>query len=103
VRLLRYSRSQTRFHFPGEAFEENLQEPLQALEPDVLGEGPVGRGDSTTVVIAADTMLQIDLHHVEVPENDDDPRSPIVETNSWNGCPRARTAGPISLRSGRLA
>jgi hypothetical protein len=81
--------------------------PPQALESDVLGElraaaGPVGRGDSTTVVIDADTVLQIDLHPVEESENDDDPRSPIVETNSWNGCPRARTAGPISLRSGRL-
>jgi hypothetical protein len=31
------------------------------------------------LVIDADTLLQIDPHHVEEPENDDDPRSPIAD------------------------
>jgi hypothetical protein len=40
---------------------------------------PVGVGDSTTVVIDKDTILQIDVHHVEASEEDDDPRIPIVD------------------------
>lgn len=40
---------------------------------------PVGRGDSTTIVLDSDTVLQIDLHHVEDSEKEDDPRMPIVD------------------------
>jgi hypothetical protein len=40
---------------------------------------PVGCGDSTTVVIDSETVLQIDLHHVEESENEDDPRVSIID------------------------
>ncbi len=40
---------------------------------------PVGVGDSTTVVLDEDTIVQIDLHHVEDSEAEDDPRTPIVD------------------------
>lgn len=40
---------------------------------------PVGCGDSTTVVIDDETVVQIDLHHVEDSEDDDDPRVPVVD------------------------
>lgn len=40
---------------------------------------PVGCGDSTTVAIDADTIVQIDIHHVGDSENDEDPRLPIVD------------------------
>lgn len=40
---------------------------------------PVGCGDSTTVVIDADTIVQIDIHHVSDAEEDDDPRIPVVD------------------------
>ncbi len=40
---------------------------------------PVGCGDSTTVVVNKDTIVQIDIHHVEDAENDKDPRTPVVD------------------------
>jgi hypothetical protein len=40
---------------------------------------PVGVGDSTTVVIDEDTVLQIDLHHLKAAVEDGDPRIPIVD------------------------
>ena len=40
---------------------------------------PVGTGDSTTVVLNPDTVVQIDLHHEQVAEDDEDPRVPIVD------------------------
>jgi beta-lactamase superfamily II metal-dependent hydrolase len=40
---------------------------------------PVGCGDSTTVVVNKDTIVQIDVHHVDEAEKDDDPRVPIVD------------------------
>jgi len=40
---------------------------------------PVGCGDSTTVVVDADTVVQIDIHHVEDSEGDQDPRIPVVD------------------------
>jgi hypothetical protein len=40
---------------------------------------PVGCGDSTTVAIDDDTVVQVDLHHVEASENDEDGRIPIVD------------------------
>lgn len=40
---------------------------------------PVGCGDSTTIAIDEDVVVQIDLHHVEDSEKDDDPRIPIVD------------------------
>lgn len=40
---------------------------------------PVGVGDSTTVVVDEDTVLQIDLHHLKAADEDDDPRVPIID------------------------
>lgn len=40
---------------------------------------PVGVGDSTTIVIDDDTILQVDLHHLESAEDDEDPRVAIVD------------------------
>jgi hypothetical protein len=40
---------------------------------------PVGSGDSITVVIDPDTVIQIDVHHVGDSEDDGDPRTPIVD------------------------
>ena len=40
---------------------------------------PVGCGDSTTVVVDADTVVQIDIHYVEDSEGDDGPRIPVVD------------------------
>jgi hypothetical protein len=42
---------------------------------------PVGCGDSTTIVVDrdAEVVVQIDLHHVSESEDDDDPRTPIVD------------------------
>lgn len=40
---------------------------------------PVGVGDSTTVIVDEEAVLQIDLHHLKTAEEDDDPRVPIVD------------------------
>ena len=40
---------------------------------------PVGVGDSTTVVVDQETIFQVDLHHLGAAEDDDDPRTPIVD------------------------
>jgi hypothetical protein len=40
---------------------------------------PVGCGDSTTIAVDEDVVVQIDLHHVEDAEKDDDPRIPVVD------------------------
>lgn len=40
---------------------------------------PVGCGDSITVVIEKDIVVQIDLHHAKDAEQDDDPRVAIVD------------------------
>lgn len=40
---------------------------------------PVGTGDSTTVCITDETVVQVDLHNLSCSEEDDDPRVPIVE------------------------
>ncbi|MFL5869043.1 MAG: hypothetical protein ACJ766_18220, partial [Thermoleophilaceae bacterium] len=40
---------------------------------------PVGCGDSTTIVIDDDTIVQVDLHHAADSEQEDDPRLPIVD------------------------
>jgi hypothetical protein len=40
---------------------------------------PVGCGDSTTVLLDANTVVQIDLHHVEDSKDDEDPRVPVVD------------------------
>lgn len=40
---------------------------------------PVGCGDSTTIVVEDDVVVQIDLHHVEDSEKDDDPRIPVID------------------------
>jgi len=40
---------------------------------------PVGNGDSTTVTIDDETVIQIDLHNLEAADDDDDPRTPILD------------------------
>jgi beta-lactamase superfamily II metal-dependent hydrolase len=40
---------------------------------------PVGCGDSTTVAIDQDTVVQVDLHHVEASEAEDDVRTPVID------------------------
>lgn len=40
---------------------------------------PVCNGDSTTIVIDADTVVQIDLHHLGKSEDDDDPSWSVVD------------------------
>jgi hypothetical protein len=40
---------------------------------------PVGCGDSTTVVLNPETVLQIDLHHEQIAEQDEDPRVPVID------------------------
>jgi hypothetical protein len=40
---------------------------------------PVGTGDTTTVVIDTETVVQIDLRHVEVAEDENDPRVAVID------------------------
>src|SRR5262245_8065528 len=40
---------------------------------------PVGCGDSTTIVIAPDVIMQVDLHHLECSDDDADPRVPVLD------------------------
>lgn len=40
---------------------------------------PVGCGDSTTIVIDDETVVQVDLHHVGESESDDDDRAPVID------------------------
>lgn len=40
---------------------------------------PVGTGDSSTICVNDEVVMQIDLHNLTVAEDDDDPRTPIVE------------------------
>lgn len=40
---------------------------------------PVGTGDSTTVCISDEAVMQIDLHHLGCSEKEDDPHAPIVD------------------------
>ena len=40
---------------------------------------PVGAGDSTTVLVNREIMIQVDLNHLEAAKSDDDPRWPVVD------------------------
>ena len=40
---------------------------------------PVGNGDSTTIVIDSDTCLQVDLHHLEKSDDNDDASWAIID------------------------
>lgn len=40
---------------------------------------PVGCGDSTTIVVDEATFVQIDVHHVEASESEDDGRVPVID------------------------
>jgi len=40
---------------------------------------PVGNGDSTTIIIDDDTVIQVDLNHLESSEEEDDPHIPIID------------------------
>jgi hypothetical protein len=39
---------------------------------------PVGTGDSTTICVTEEAVVQVDLHHLACSESADDPRIPIV-------------------------
>ena len=54
---------------------------LSDFEPPQCGVifWPVGTGDSVTLVVDQDTVVQIDLHHVKDAESDEDPRIAIVD------------------------
>ena len=40
---------------------------------------PVGAGDSTTVLVNRDIIIQVDLNHLEAAKSGDDPRWPVVD------------------------
>ena len=40
---------------------------------------PVGNGDSTTIVVDSETILQVDVNHLADSEENDDPHAPIVD------------------------
>src|SRR5260370_39647436 len=40
---------------------------------------PVGTGDSTTICVTDEIVMQVDLHHLGSSEKDDDPHTPIVD------------------------
>jgi len=40
---------------------------------------PVGTGDSTTVIVNHETVLQVDFRHLECANDEDDPHTPIVD------------------------
>lgn len=40
---------------------------------------PVGCGDSTTIAVDPDHVVQVDIHHVEKAEDDEDPRWAVVD------------------------
>ncbi|MBW1668956.1 MAG: hypothetical protein JRJ66_13065 [Deltaproteobacteria bacterium] len=40
---------------------------------------PVGNGDCTTIIIDEDTVIQVDLNHLESAEEENDPHSPIID------------------------
>ena len=40
---------------------------------------PVANGDSTTIVINSEKLIQIDLNHLEASENDDEPTWPVID------------------------
>lgn len=40
---------------------------------------PVGTGDSSTICVDSEVVMQIDLHNLDVANEDDDPRTPIVD------------------------
>ena len=40
---------------------------------------PVGTGDSTTIRVAETVYLQVDVHHMDKSEDDDDPAWPIID------------------------
>lgn len=39
----------------------------------------IGTGDSTSIVVRDDLVMQVDLHHLESSEEDDDHRTPIID------------------------
>jgi hypothetical protein len=41
---------------------------------------PVGTGDSTTICLDANTIMQVDIHHVKLAEDDEDLRAPVVDS-----------------------
>lgn len=40
---------------------------------------PVGTGDSTTICVNDETVIQVDLHNLAAADDDDDPRTPVVD------------------------
>ena len=41
---------------------------------------PVGTGDSTTLCVDEDTVLQVDINHLSAAEQDDDDRTPVIDS-----------------------
>jgi hypothetical protein len=54
--------------------DKNFALPIQGYV-----QWPVGTGDSTTVCMADDMVMQIDIHHLAMSEDDGDPHTPIVD------------------------
>ena len=50
-----------------------------ALPPQGFVFWPVGTGDTTTIVVGDEMVVQVDLHHLECSESEDDDRLPIVD------------------------
>ena len=55
----------------------------EAQDFELPGQGyvfwPVGTGDSTTITVNSDVVMQVDLHHLASSEEEDDPHTPIVD------------------------
>ena len=60
---------------------------------------PVGTGDSTTVTVDPDTVLQIDLHHLASSDKEEDPHTPIVDGLKHLLPKRGRRTVPGHLRA----
>lgn len=68
----------------GVRVHEQYKEPMMAIEKfDLATQGfvfwPVGSGDSTTVIIDAETVMQIDLRQLSASEDSSDTRWPVVD------------------------
>jgi hypothetical protein len=40
---------------------------------------PVSNGDSTTIFVEKDVVVQVDLHHMACADDDDDPNTPVID------------------------
>lgn len=49
------------------------------LEPKSIRFWPVGNGDSTTIAVRDELVLQVDLNHMKSAEDEEDPRTGIID------------------------